>query len=215
MRRLAIAMMGACTGTFAHAQAVYDNITEQVGAFQGVTNFDPTLAIVDDLRTVGGGELDQLTFTYGFTGFGGPSQINLDLAITLLLDDGDGVFDPQGDASLFSGRVSGLTALNGETMVHTLDLPGGIVVPQGGTIWFGTAYATDTNSFVNIGQGLFNDYTVGGSDRLVYLHDLASGITSGFEQFDGGGLGAVLTVVPTPASAVVLGGGLCVLRRRR
>lgn len=211
---LALGCAGAILAAPAGAQTVYENITDQVGFFMSITNFDPNLAIVDDLRLAGGGELDQLTFTYAFTaGFGGPSDIVMDLGISLFLDDGDGNFNASRDSSIFAGLVPGLPATNGEIMFHTLDLPGGISVPDGSTIWFATSYATDEPSFVNMGQALYNDHAVGTTDQFILIHDMNTGLNQQFEQFQGEGVGAVLTVTPAPATLAPL--ALLALRRRR
>ncbi len=213
--QVALGCAGAILAAPAGAQTVYENITDQAGAFSPITNFDPNLAIVDDLRLAGGGELDQLTFTYTFTaGFGGPSDIVMDLGISLLLDDGDGNFNASRDRPLFAGVVAGLPATNGEIMFHTLDLPTGIVVRDGSTIWFATSYATDEPSFVSMGQALYNDHAVGTTDRFILIHDMNTGLNQQFEQFQGEGVGAVLTVTPAPATLVPMG-LLALCRRRR
>ncbi len=205
---------GACV---AHAQdTVFDNITDNVGAFQAITNFDPNLAMIDDLRIVGGGELDALTFTYGYSaGFGGPGSQTLDLDIALLLDDGDGVFEIGEDAPLHAEELIKLDAELGVIHEFTLNLPGGIIAPDNATIWFATSYTASDPAFVNIGQGLYNDYTLGSSDEFVYIFDFANNNLQSFPQGQGEGLGAVLTVVPAPASLLVLTGLPLATRRRR
>ncbi|MBX3364963.1 MAG: hypothetical protein KF866_09380 [Phycisphaeraceae bacterium] len=212
---LAVTIAGLAASAGAHV--VHSNISNQTSAFQGITNFDPNLSMVDDLRPDFGGELASLTFTYGYSGgFGGPGAIMLDIAVALYLDDGDGAYDPTVDAPLFSGLVSDLVAVQGQIHQTTIAFPSGIMIPDGATVWLSNAYQPDAFGFLNLGVGLYNDYTRGGSDSNVYIYDSDTGTVSAFFQFDGAGVGAVLRIVPTPSAAAVLGlAGVAALRRRR
>lgn len=213
----AMAGLVVCAGAAAGSDAIFDNITAEAGGFLPVTPFDPTLAIVDDLIVDGGGELQDLTFTYSYAGagFGIPTVAGLDVEVVLALDNGDGVFNPIDESPLFIGSVTNLSAELNVVKTHTLALPGGIQVADGSTIWFATTYAPQVTNFLNWGQALYNDRTLGSSDANVYTYDFATNALSTSSYSAGEGLGAVLTVTPAPASVLALAPLGLALRRRR
>ncbi len=217
MNKVIVAALGAGLAASAGAQVVHDNITVQTSTFQGITNFDPQLSMVDDLLPDAGGELASLTFTYGYSGgFGGPGAIMLNVSTALYLDDGDGVFDPTADAVLHQSVLSDLTAVQGELHQATVQFAPGIVISSGARLWWRNGYEPDTFNFVNLGVGLFNDYAAGGSDSNIYVYDSDLGTTQTFFQADGAGAGAVLRLVPSPSALALFGSaGLLGLRRRR
>lgn len=209
---------GLCLAGTAPGQVVFENIDPDA-AISGinVTNFDPHLVIFDDLGIVGGGELQSLTFTYGFTaGFGGPPQINMDIELSLFIDDGDGVLEPGTDDVFLSSLVAeDLLAFNGQDHEHTVDWPAGAVLPPDATIWFGQRYETDAVSFVNMGTRIFNDFAVGTSNDDTYIFNLDTGeIDFTLNNPGGGAVGAVLTV-PAPGALALLGLAGATVRRRR
>lgn len=209
---MAVAGLAAAAG----ADAVHHNITNESTRFQGITNFDPQLVLFDDLVPDHGGELQSLTFTYGFVGgFGGPGQIALDIGISLLIDDGDGVLEPGTDATIFTTTV-GLIANQGVMHQATVQITPGTNIADGSRIWFGAQYAPDTFGFVNLGSALYNDYTRGSSDSNIYIYNTDDSSTQTFFQADGAGVGAILRVVPAPSAAAAIGlAGLAAARRRR
>ncbi len=202
----------------ASAIPVYSNMTDSSGGFN-ITNFDNQI-LADDMVIAGGGELQDITFTmtYSSGGFGGPGAININADVSLYLDDGDGVPQLLGgsDTLLWSGSVAPTSVGLGQVLFPTLDITPGIFVNSGDRIWLAVKYETDAFSFVNFGTEMYNDFTVGSSDNNLYIIDLDNNNQVSPFPAAGGGMGAILTVVPAPGVLAPLAvGGLFVTRRRR
>ncbi|MCC5785749.1 MAG: hypothetical protein JJU33_03500 [Phycisphaerales bacterium] len=202
----------------ASAIPVYSNMTNPSGGFN-ITNFDNQV-LLDDLLIAGGGELQDITVTMSFSGggFGGPSSISIGADVALYLDDGDG--QPQiidgTDVLLWNGVIEPTTVGLGQTLFPTLDISPGVMVNAGDRLWLGIRYHTDATSFVNFGTEMYDDFTVGSSDNNIYILDLDNNNQVSPFPATGGGMGAILTVVPAPGVLAPLAvGGLFVTRRRR
>lgn len=219
MKKIAcsLAVLMAAAGA-ASAIPVYSNMTDQSGGFN-ITNFDNQV-LLDDLVIAGGGELQDITVTMSFSGggFGGPGAINIGADVALYLDDGDG--QPQiidgADVLLWNGVIEPTTVGVGQTLFPTLNISPGVMVSAGDRLWLGIRYHTDAMSFVNFGTELYDDLTVGSTDGNIYILDLDNNNEVSTFGAMGGGMGAILTVVPAPGVLAPLAvGGLFMARRRR
>lgn len=202
----------------ASAIPVYSNMSNPSGGYN-ITNFDNQV-LVEDMVLGAGGELQDISFSMAFSGggFGGPSAININADVSLYLDDGDGAPQLLGgsDTLLWSGSVAPTNVGLGQPVFPTLDITPGINVNAGDRVWLAIRYETDALSFVNFGTEMYDDFTVGTSDNSIYIIDLDNSNQVSTFPASGGGMGAILTVVPAPGVFAPLAmGGLFMTRRRR
>ncbi len=218
MKKIVFALTPLLIAAGASAIPVYSNMTNPSGGFN-ITNFDNQI-LLDDLVIAGGGELQDITVTMSYSGggFGSPGSINIGADVALYLDDGDG--QPQiidgPDVLLWNGVIESTTVGLGQTLFPTLNISPGVMVNAGDRLWLGIRYHTDAMSFVNFGTEMYDDFTVGSSDNSIYILDLDNNNQVSPFPATGGGMGAILTVVPAPGVLAPLAmGGLLVTRRRR
>lgn len=177
---------------------------------------------VDDLQVTGGGLLEEITFAAIADSLGGA----VDAAITLALDNGDGIpdFGPgsfESDAILLQKTIAGVNGPGGfiptgNALLVTVDVTADAVnIPADATVWAQVGY-TRFGFAADVGQAFFGPVATGSTDPFVYKAT-PTGIVGEMPDGDGfEGLGWKLTVVPEPAAASLFAlAGVIAMRRRR
>jgi len=209
-------VVAGTAGAAGAGEPVFSNMTDPGSS--GFNGLFPghTTTLFDDARIVGGGELQDITFNMNYSGgFGAPPTIDMFADVSIALDDGDGVLQPEGETPLWEGSSETITLGQGEFGFTTVGIDPGIVVPDDATLWVGFEIRTTEDTFINFGTQLFDDFTIGSSDDNIYTFDFDSGNLSSLPN-PGQGVGMGITVVPAPGAAIGLAmGALGVARRRR